>query len=112
MKPTALIVTTTNWVPTARLALANAGFSVKALCPPRHPVSQTQAASRTHTYQALAPLPLRSWLRAIAAAKRRSRKQSLWYSRRDRNQETVGASAVGTVTGSSKSNVAARIAAR
>lgn len=69
MKPTALIVTTTNWVPTARLAvaLANAGFSVEALCPPRHPVGQTHAVSSTHSYQGLAPL--RSLVRAIAAAK-------------------------------------------
>jgi hypothetical protein len=62
-------VTTTNWVPTARLAvaLACAGFRVEALCPPGHPVGQTHAASRTHSYQGLAPLG--SLLRAIAAAK-------------------------------------------
>jgi ATP-grasp domain len=69
VKPTALIATTTNWVPTARLALglANAGFRVEALCPHGHPVSQTHAASRIHTYQGLTPL--RSLARAIATSK-------------------------------------------
>ncbi len=56
-------------MPTARLsvALANAGFRVEALCPPAHPVTQTSAASRVHSYHGLEPL--RSLLRAIAAAK-------------------------------------------
>jgi hypothetical protein len=69
LKPTVLIVTTTNWVPTARLAvaLANAGFTVEALCPPGHPVGETHAARRLHSYQGLAPI--RSLFRAIAAAK-------------------------------------------
>lgn len=69
MKPTVLLVTTTTWVPTARLAIAlgNAGFRVEALCPPRHPVAKTGAASRIHAYQGLAPLA--SLARAIAAAK-------------------------------------------
>jgi hypothetical protein len=49
------------------VALANAGFRVEALCPPRHPVGRTHAACRTHTYQGLTPL--RSFVRAIAAAK-------------------------------------------
>ena len=68
MKPTVLVVTTTNWVPTARLAVAlgDAGFRVEALCPPDHPVGETRAASRIHHYQGLAPL--RSLARAIAAA--------------------------------------------
>ena len=68
MKPTVLVVTTTSWVPTARLAVAlgNAGFRVEALCPPDHPLGKTQAASRIHHYQGLAPL--RSLARAIAAA--------------------------------------------
>ena len=62
-------MTTTNWVPTARLAvaLANAGFAVEALCPPGHPVGQTHAANRLHSYQGMAPLG--SLLRAIAASK-------------------------------------------
>jgi glutathione synthase/RimK-type ligase-like ATP-grasp enzyme len=48
------------------VALGNAGFRVEALCPPDHPVGKTQAASRLHHYQGLAPL--RSLARAIAAA--------------------------------------------
>jgi len=69
VKPTILVVTTKNWVPTARLAvaLANAGFGVEALCPSQHPMRQTNAASRTHDYEGLAPL--RSLSRAIAIAK-------------------------------------------
>ena len=55
-------------MPTARLAVAlgDAGFRVEALCPPDHPLGKTQAASRIHHYQGLAPL--RSLARAIAAA--------------------------------------------
>jgi hypothetical protein len=69
VKPTVLVVTTNNWVPTARLAvaLANAGFRVEALCPPQHPIRHTDAASGTHVYEGLAPL--RSLSRAIAIAK-------------------------------------------
>jgi hypothetical protein len=69
VKPTVLIVTTTNWVPTARLAVAlgKAGFEVEAICPKGHPLEQTRSASRTHAYQGLRPL--RSLARAIAAAK-------------------------------------------
>jgi len=69
VKPTSLVATTKNWVPTARLAvaLANAGFTVEALCPRHHALEQTNAACRTHTYQGLTPL--RSFVRAIAAAK-------------------------------------------
>lgn len=68
VKPTVLIVTTTNWVPTARLAmaLAHAGFRVEALCPARHPMSRTHAVAGTHRYRGLAPL--RSLADAIAAA--------------------------------------------
>jgi len=64
-----LLVTTTNWVPTARLAvaLAGAGFSVEALCPPGHPVGQTNAVSRTHSYHGLAPLA--SVCRAVSSSK-------------------------------------------
>jgi ATP-grasp domain len=67
--PTALIATTTNWVPTARLAVAlvNAGFRVEALCPRLHPIGETGAASRTHSYEGLTPL--RSLARAITVAK-------------------------------------------
>jgi hypothetical protein len=68
VKPTVLIVTTKNWVPTARLgvALEHAGFRVEALCPSRHPIGQTHVASRTHAYQGLTPL--RSLVRAIVTA--------------------------------------------
>jgi hypothetical protein len=68
VKPTALVFTTTNWVPTARLAVAlgAAGFRVEALCPRLHPVEQTQAASRIHIYEGLTPL--RSLARAIVAS--------------------------------------------
>jgi Carbamoyl-phosphate synthase L chain, ATP binding domain len=69
VKPTVLVFTTTNWVPTARLAVALAavGFRVEGLCPPEHPVVQTQAASRLHIYRGLAPLG--SLKRAFAASK-------------------------------------------
>lgn len=58
MKPTALIVTTTNWVPTARLAvaLANAGFKIEVVCPSGHPVHETRVAGRVYAYRGLAPL--------------------------------------------------------
>ena len=68
MKPTVLVFTTTNWVPTARLAaaLAAAGFRVEVLGPRRHPVERTEAASRIHIYAGLTPL--RSLERAIRAS--------------------------------------------
>ncbi len=58
MKPTVLVATTSRWPPTARLAvaLANAGFSVEAVCPPRHPLMSIKAAPRPHVYRGLAPL--------------------------------------------------------
>jgi hypothetical protein len=69
VKPIALIVTTTNWVPTARLAaaLVNAGFQADVLCPAGHPVNQTHAVRRAYVYQGL--MPLRSLARAIVCAK-------------------------------------------
>jgi hypothetical protein len=68
VKSTALVVTTKNWVPTARLAvaLANAGFRVEALCPPKHVIEETGSASRIHTYHGL--IPLRSLSDAISVA--------------------------------------------
>lgn len=68
MKPTVLIVTTTNWVPTARLAVAlvEAGFRLETLCPEGHPVGYTGVSSRIHTYKGLTPL--RSVVRAIGAS--------------------------------------------
>jgi hypothetical protein len=69
MKPTVLVVTTTRWSATARLAmaLARAGYNVEALCPARHPVEKTSAVRRTHTYRGL--MPLMSLTDAIAASK-------------------------------------------
>ena len=69
MKHKVLVATTSRWIPTARLvmALANAGCSVEAVCPPRHPLSKTNAVGRTHTYHGLAPL--RSFKTAIVATK-------------------------------------------
>ncbi len=69
VKPTVLVVTTSRWFPTARIAmaLANAGFTVEALCPPRHPLTETSAPHRIHTYHGL--VPLMSFASAITAAK-------------------------------------------
>ncbi len=69
MKPTALIATTTSWFPTARLAvgLADAGFHVEAVCPPRHPLSTLDSMQRVHAYRSLRPLS--SFASAILLAK-------------------------------------------
>jgi ATP-grasp domain len=66
VKPKVLLATTSRWVPTARLAMAltNAGCSVEAVCPPRHPLSKTSAARKVHIYHGLAPLM--SFAHAIA----------------------------------------------
>ena len=58
MKPTVLVATTSCWFPTARLAmaLANAGFTVKAVCSLRHPLRKTGAVHETHIYHGLTPL--------------------------------------------------------
>ena len=55
MKPTVLIVTTARWFPTARLAvaLANAGFTVDAVCPSHHPITETDAVRRIYKYDGL-----------------------------------------------------------
>jgi hypothetical protein len=68
VKPTVLIVTTSNWFPTARLAmaLARAGCVVDAVCPPRHPLGKIGAVRKTYAYRGLAPL--RSFAHAIAAS--------------------------------------------
>jgi Carbamoyl-phosphate synthase L chain, ATP binding domain len=67
LKPTVLIVTTSRWFPTARLAVAfaNAGCHIEVLCPSGHPISKTTVVSRTFTYHGLAPL--RSFTAAIRA---------------------------------------------
>ncbi len=69
MKPTVFIATTTRWIPTARLAvaLANAGFTVDALCPLNHPIAKTDAIRHIYSYRGLDPLT--SFTDAIAAAK-------------------------------------------
>src|ERR1700675_3311952 len=58
VKPTVLIVTTVRWFPTARLAvaLANAGFTVDAVCPSRHPLVKTHAVHHMYEYHGLSPL--------------------------------------------------------
>src|SRR5436309_3479231 len=67
MKPTILVATTSRWFPTARLAvaLAQAGFTVDAVCPPHHPLGKTRAVAQICPYRGLAPL--RSFVEAIAA---------------------------------------------
>ena len=67
MKPRLLVATTCCWFPTARLAMAlgNAGFDVKAVCPSRHPLRGAHSVRETHPYRFLAPLI--SFRRAITA---------------------------------------------
>lgn len=69
MKPTVLIFATTRWFPTARLTLAfsDAGCTVDAVCPSRHPLLTTKSFRQTHRYSNFAPLT--SLVRAIASAK-------------------------------------------
>jgi len=68
VKPTVLIATTSSWLPTARLAmaLAQAGFIVDAVCPPRHPLRQIGVLRQTYGYHGLTPLA--SFVHAIAGA--------------------------------------------
>ena len=69
MKPTVLLVTSSKWVPTARLgmAMAQAGFSVDAVCPAGHPIAKTSALRTGHPYSGLTPA--RSIASAITASK-------------------------------------------
>jgi hypothetical protein len=69
MKPTVLIVTTSSWLPTARLAmaLAHAGCTVDALCPAHHPMGKISAVRKTYVYRGLAPLT--SFAHAVAKTK-------------------------------------------
>jgi hypothetical protein len=69
VSPKILIAATSSWCTTARLAmsLANAGFTVEAVCPSRHPLRKTKVVARTHTYHGLRPLI--SFAEAISAAK-------------------------------------------
>jgi hypothetical protein len=68
VKPTVLVATTSRWVTTARLAvaLARAGFIVKAVCPSRHPLSKTTAADEIYSYSGV--MPLASFADAISSA--------------------------------------------
>jgi ATP-grasp domain len=65
MQPKVLLATTSRWFTTARLgiALKNAGCVVDALCPVRHPLTQTDVVERIHIYNGL--FPLRSFEDAI-----------------------------------------------
>ncbi|HET9406335.1 MAG TPA: ATP-grasp domain-containing protein [Candidatus Sulfotelmatobacter sp.] len=68
MKVKVLMVATSHWFPTARLAMAlvKAGCEVDAVCPPQHPLCQTRAVRRTHKYRGL--MPVSSLAAAIAAS--------------------------------------------
>lgn len=67
--PTALVVTTAKWFPTARLgvALHRAGFRVECMCPAKHPITTTRSVARTYFYDGLAPVS--SLRRAIQAGR-------------------------------------------
>jgi len=69
VQPTILIATTARWFPTARLAvaLANAGFTVDAVCPTSHPITKTGSVRHTYKYNGLNAVA--SFAEAIAAAK-------------------------------------------
>src|SRR5580698_3932000 len=69
VKPTVLLATTTRWIPTARLAiaLADAGFTVDAVCPSGHPLFKTRGTRQIHKYRGLSPSS--SFSAAIAAAR-------------------------------------------
>jgi len=57
VKPTVLVVTTSCWYPTARLAmaLASAGCEVEMVCPKSHPARKTRSVRRTYAYYGLSP---------------------------------------------------------
>lgn len=69
MAPAVLIATTTRWFPTARLvvALANAGFTVDAVCPSNHPLAKTGMVRRIYRYRGLDALA--SFAEATRAAR-------------------------------------------
>lgn len=69
MKPTILIVTTSRWFPTARLAmaLAGAGCVVDAVCPTGHPLGKMRSVRRVYAYRGLTPIS--SFARALEAAR-------------------------------------------
>lgn len=49
------------------MALADAGYTVKAVCPPDHPLQKTSAVEEIYSYRGL--MPLLSFAQAIALAK-------------------------------------------
>jgi hypothetical protein len=69
VKPTVLVAATRRWFSTVRLsmALADADYTVKAVCPPNHPLSRTSAAQEMYIYRGL--MPVVSFAKAIALAK-------------------------------------------
>jgi hypothetical protein len=69
LNPTVLIVTTSRWFPTARLAVAltNTGCSVQAVCPSGSPIAKTTILKGKFLFRGLAPL--KSIAAAIAGAK-------------------------------------------
>ncbi len=69
MKPTVLVAATRRWFSTARLvmALAEAGFVVEVVCPDEHPIAKTGSFRQMYPYHGL--MPVKSFTRAIAAAK-------------------------------------------
>jgi carbamoylphosphate synthase large subunit len=68
VKPTVLVATTSRWIPTARLAvaLAEAGFTIRAVCPYPHPLSKTTSVNEIYPYSGV--MPLSSFVNAINAA--------------------------------------------
>jgi predicted ATP-grasp superfamily ATP-dependent carboligase len=68
VKPTVLIATTRRWFSTARLAMAleEAGYLVKSVCPADHPIRKTKAVNDSYDYRGLSPI--RSFAEAICLA--------------------------------------------
>lgn len=58
MKPKVLLATTCQWYSSARLAMAmaDAGFTVDAVCLGDHPLSKTTVINRIYPYRALSPV--------------------------------------------------------
>src|SRR5271169_1622630 len=58
MRPKVLLVMAFRWFPTVRLAMSldNAGCTIDAVCPPRHPIQKTRVPRQIHIYRGLAPL--------------------------------------------------------
>jgi hypothetical protein len=57
-RPVCLLVTTTWWPLSARLAarLAQQGFEVSALCPPHHPIAKVTGLRSIHSFKLLDPI--------------------------------------------------------